>query len=195
HHYHAGAVPLRRLYRAGWRGKRPLDQPGHLAAFAQIAASAQSVAASRRRCRRQCRRKSAMSAMTAALAAMALILAAGGLLLWQRAHLRSRQDRSAAFVDAQIRKEALLPPEAMPSELALGRNEAPEDAPWRYFFLRAGVDSSPRLYVKLIAPGLILTILALLLSGVLAAACTLLLYAMLRYFALWLKAGKRYQQM
>src|SRR5690606_18772635 len=65
---------------------------------------------------------------------------------------------------------------------------------WQHFLLRAGVTSNRRFHITLVLPGLVLTMLAATVFGALSAACTLLLYALLRYFYLWYHATRRHQK-
>src|SRR5690606_32087616 len=51
-----------------------------------------------------------------------------------------------------------------------------------------------RFHITLVLPGLVLTMLAATVFGALSAACTLLLYALLRYFYLWYHATRRHQK-
>jgi tight adherence protein B len=138
--------------------------------------------------------------MTAALlvAAIALAFAAGGLLLWQHARLRTQQQASASFVDAQVR-EVLRP--LAPAAKAAKQGDVKDDTAWspkrslEEFFMRAGVADTPQLRVKLIVPGIVLVALALVFGGAMSAGAALLLYVMLAAFRFWMKANKRHRQM
>ncbi|MGH8806711.1 MAG: hypothetical protein ACREX0_02380, partial [Noviherbaspirillum sp.] len=69
-----------------------------------------------------------MTAVVAGLVAVSLTLLAFGLLLWQHAQLRARQNLSAAFVDGQI-KNLLWSPHVEQSEPAVSRSGPHDDAP------------------------------------------------------------------
>ncbi len=124
------------------------------------------------------------------LLAAALLLIGAALWLWQRAHQRAQQDVSAAFVNRQIER---MQPVQQPSQN--GRETTPQlqlqIEALRHFFLRAGIEHpSGKLYIQLLAPGLILTLLALIFGGWFSALGTLFLYVMLLVFYFWLKSSK-----
>lgn len=135
-----------------------------------------------------------MSAMSLWLAAIAILLLAGGIVLWQNAQLHQQQDATSAFVEHQIR--------SMESSQVVDESEqyaAPqfrvETNVWRKFLLRAGIKGTATFYLILIVPGVVLTILAAMFGGVLSAVGTIFLYVTLSYFRLWLKAMRRHQKM
>jgi tight adherence protein B len=137
-----------------------------------------------------------MSALTLWIAAAAILLLAGGILLWQNAQLHQQQDATSAFVDHQIR--------SMAQQHTLSAEEMETDAVtmprvesniWRKFCLRAGIVPTPLFYMVLIVPGLVLSLIAAIFGGALSVICTIVLYVTLCYFRLWLKAMRRHQKM
>ena len=124
------------------------------------------------------------------LLAAALLLTGSALWLWQRAQHRTQQAVSAAFVDRQIQgMQQMQQSEQRQNETAQQR-KLPIEA-MRNFFLRAGIQHpSGKLYIRLIVPGIALTVLALIVGGWLSALGSLLLYTMLVVFYFWLKTSK-----
>ncbi|WP_211460662.1 type II secretion system F family protein [Collimonas silvisoli] len=124
------------------------------------------------------------------LLAAALLLTGVALWLWQRAQQRTRQDVSAAFVNRQI--QGMQQSQAQPQETGEASPQLqPQIEALRQFFLRAGIQQpGGKLYFQLIAPGIALTLLALLLGGWISALGTLVLYTMLVIFYFWLKTSK-----
>ncbi|MEO6920009.1 MAG: type II secretion system F family protein [Collimonas sp.] len=131
------------------------------------------------------------------LIAVALLLTGSALWLWQRAQQRTRQDVSAAFVNRQIQgmQQAQLQPQPQGANEAVPQRQLTTEA-LRNFFLRAGIQHpSGKLYARIIVPGVILTLLALIFGGWLSALGTVLLYAMLAAFYFWLKTSKMQRTM
>ncbi|MQR01400.1 type II secretion system F family protein [Glaciimonas soli] len=124
------------------------------------------------------------------LLAAALLLIGAALWLWQRAHQRAQQDVSAAFVDRQI--ERMQPVQlASKTETETTPQLQLQIEALRHFFLRAGIEHpSGKLYFQLLAPGVALTLLALIFGGWFSALGTLFLYVMLLVFYFWLKSSK-----
>ena len=124
-----------------------------------------------------------MSALTLWIAAAAILLLAGGILLWQNAQLHQQQDATSAFVDHQIRNMAqqhTLSAEEMETDaVTMPRVESNI---WRKFCLRAGIVPTPLFYMVLIVPGLVLTLIAAIFGGALSVICTIVLYVTLCYF-------------
>ncbi|MFC7289152.1 type II secretion system F family protein [Herminiimonas glaciei] len=137
-----------------------------------------------------------MSALTLWIVAAAILLLAGGILLWQNAQLHQRQDATSAFVDQQIRSmeqmQSAVYEEADTQTVLQPRIESNI---WRKFLLRAGIVATPLFYLVLIGPGVALITLAAVFGGVLSAIGTAFLYLTLCYFRLWLKATRRHQKM
>jgi tight adherence protein B len=135
-----------------------------------------------------------MSAMSLWLAAIAILLLAGGIVLWQNAQLHQQQDATSAFFEHQIRSMELSQT-AEESEQYAAPQLRMETNVWRKFLMRAGIKGTPTFYLILIVPGMVLTILAAIFGGVLSAVGTIFLYVTLSYFRLWLKAVRRHQKM
>lgn len=136
-----------------------------------------------------------MSALALWMISAAILLFAGGILLWQNARLHQQQDATSAFVDQQIRGME----QAQATTDELDQQVSPqlrvESNIWRKFLLRAGIVATPTFYVFLLVPGIVLTLVAAVFGGVLSAIGTVLLYVTLMYFRLWLKAVRRHQKM
>ncbi|ABR90138.1 Flp pilus assembly protein TadB [Janthinobacterium sp. Marseille] len=137
-----------------------------------------------------------MSALTLWMVAVAILLLAGGIVLWQNAQLHQQQDATSAFVDQQIRSIE-QPQLTSNGELEQPTMQKPrsEANRWGKFCLRAGIVTTPIFYMTLLVPGIVLTLLAAVFGGVLSAIGTIFLYGTLSYFRLWLKATRRHQKM
>ncbi|MBX9800722.1 MAG: type II secretion system F family protein [Burkholderiaceae bacterium] len=137
-----------------------------------------------------------MSALTLWMVAAAILLLAGGIVLWQNAQLHQQQDATSAFVDQQIRsiEQTQLMTNEQLDQQAMQKPRSESNA-WSKFCLRAGIIATPLFYCTLIVPGIVLTLLAAVLGGVLSAIGTIFLYVTLSYFRLWLKATRRHQKM
>ncbi|GAA4334526.1 type II secretion system F family protein [Pigmentiphaga soli] len=131
-----------------------------------------------------------------AMACVALLLAAGGVWLWQDAVTRGRRQATQAFVERQLgstvqaaaaESEHRWMLQARPARGLAGR--------WNNLLLRAGVDAGPRFYLPLAAALVALPLAVWLLSGPLGAVVALLLAVAAAAFHLWLKADKRRRKM
>lgn len=137
-----------------------------------------------------------MSALTLWMLAAAILLFAGGIVLWQNARLHQQQDATSAFVDQQIRSMEQVQPLTIEELEQQAMKKPPADSnAWSKFCLRAGIATTPVFYLTLFAPGIVLTLLAAVFGGVLSAIGTIFLYVTLCYFRLWLKATRRHQKM
>ncbi|MFJ3045774.1 type II secretion system F family protein [Herbaspirillum chlorophenolicum] len=137
-----------------------------------------------------------MTAPALWLMAVAVLLLALGILLWQNAKSRLHQNATSDFVNQQIRSMApTLDADADGSDQPLFLPAQPGPRLWRHFWLRAGVVPGIALYAGLLLPGLVLAILAMVFGGVLSTVCAVLMYLVLAYFRLWLKITRRHQKM
>ncbi|RQO34664.1 pilus assembly protein TadB [Herminiimonas sp. KBW02] len=128
--------------------------------------------------------------------AVAILLLAGGIVLWHNAQLHQQQDATSAFVDHQIRSmEQSQAITAEDIEQQAGLQFRIESNVWRKFLLRAGVVETPLFYAILVGPGILFTLLAAYFGGVLSVIGTIFLYVTLSYFRLWMKAVRRHQKM
>lgn len=128
------------------------------------------------------------------MAACAIALVALSLVLWQNAQLRARQKNSYSTVEQHLRRTA---PNTTTSEAVLLDSEASgnESLLWRHLTLRAGIAPNRTFYLLLILPGIALVTIAAIAAGPLPAACTLVLYALLQAFRIWLVSVRRHQKM
>lgn len=131
------------------------------------------------------------------LIAGAIMLVALGILLWQSAQDRLRQQATSSFVDQQIinfsQQQQVIPEISDMGESALPKtyiNSRIHD-----FCLRAGIVPNRSFLIRILLPCVVLVLLAALFGGTLSAILTLLLYVTLAYFHFWLKAVKRHQRM
>ncbi|MNR82734.1 Bacterial type II secretion system protein F domain protein [compost metagenome] len=137
-----------------------------------------------------------MNALALWIVAAAVLLLAGGILLWQNARLHQQQDATSAFVDHQIRSMEHMQASTEVVEDTLSSNmPRVESNVWRKFCLRAGIVPTPLFYSVLILPGVLLTLGAAYFGGILSILGTIFLYVTLCYFRLWLRATRRHQKM
>lgn len=130
------------------------------------------------------------------LCAVALLLLAGGILLWLNARLRAHRHLTSVYVEQQI--AGLVAEHAYtPGGDAAAPDDTPSELPhgWRSFWLRAGVAPGRMLWLQLLLPALALGLPAGVFGGVLALVGVLLPYGVLVYFQMWLRTSRRLTKM
>lgn len=136
-----------------------------------------------------------MNTLPLLLAAVAILLIACGILLLRHAKTSALQQQASAFVDRQIQSMGGLRDAAGEAAAPSGTTPRWRFRGWRHYLLRAGVTPDARFYFLMIVPGIVLTLAAAVLGGMLSAAGTLLLYAVLCHFRLWMKTTRRHQKL
>ncbi len=134
-----------------------------------------------------------MNAMILLLGAFAILLIALAIILWHGAEARMRQQAAGNLIDRHLQGGSAAPVTREHERTAVSFGGLKSRA-WKNFLLRAGVTPNRTFHIMLVLPGIALTMLAATVFGALSAACTLLLYALLRYFHLWYHATRRHQK-
>lgn len=134
--------------------------------------------------------------MTAALllAAFSFLLIGIALFLWQNAERRMQQQVASRLIDqhTQVAPHGFAEEDNAPAPFSVSGLQS---RAWKHFLLRAGVSPDRKFHALLVLPAVILVSLAAFFLGPLSAIATLLLYVMICYFRLWLKAVRRHQKM
>ena len=128
------------------------------------------------------------------LAAFSFLLIGVALLLWQNAERRMQQQVASRLIDqhTQVAQHGFVEEDNAPTPFSV---RGLQSRAWKHFLLRAGVSPDRKFHTILVLPAVILVSLAAFFLGPLSAVSTLLLYVMICYFRLWLKAVRRHQKM
>ncbi|WP_293781059.1 type II secretion system F family protein [uncultured Oxalicibacterium sp.] len=131
---------------------------------------------------------------TLLLVAFAILLTGIGILLWQHATTRARQQQASQVIDRHLQE---LQPATNEWEHAplFPTDSRPQSVTWKYFLLRAGIQNTPRFHAFLFGPGIALVAMAAFFLGAVSAIAVFLLYILLCYFRLWFISVKRHQKM
>ncbi|MCQ9616987.1 type II secretion system F family protein [Paenalcaligenes niemegkensis] len=126
------------------------------------------------------------------LLALGLVFFGGAHWLWRYALMREQRRRVGARLTQQLDRLA-------PSELAnflkeQRRGWVRTPRSWTELLLRAGLEESKALHLKIFGPMLLAFILVMMTLGAFAAFLFLFCSVLILYFWLWLRADKRYRK-
>lgn len=128
------------------------------------------------------------------LAAFAVLLIGLGILLWQHAATRARQQQASQLINQHLQAWQPATTEWEHTPLFPTENRL-QSITWKHFLLRAGIQNNPRFHALLFAPGVALVAMAAFFLGTVSAIAVLLLYVLLCYFRLWFISVRRHQKM
>ncbi|HLS41857.1 MAG TPA: type II secretion system F family protein [Paenalcaligenes sp.] len=126
------------------------------------------------------------------LLALALVFLAGAHWLWRYALWREQRRRVDQRLTRQLERQASPQLAAVLTEKRGPWLQAPRG--WTELLLRAGLEASRGLYVKMFGPIVLLLLLVISFLGAFAAFLFLFCAVLLLYFWLWWRADKRYRK-
>lgn len=129
-----------------------------------------------------------MSSATLWFGCLALLLMGASLMLWAESVRRREREASRSFVrvqteqiNARYQPNAEAAPVSVPDSLTRAWNDA---------LRRADIEPSRRFYMLLVAPALVIALVAWAVSGLLSAVIALMLYATIAVFLFWNRTRK-----
>lgn len=128
------------------------------------------------------------------LCALALLMLAGGIVLWHQANRRAQRKAATLFIDRQLQQRDASGAATLAAQqtAALQWRGAPRSL--HHILLRAGLQPTTQFYAGLTARTLLIPLVLLIMIGPIAAGAALLALCALAAFMIWLKAERRHKK-
>lgn len=128
------------------------------------------------------------------LCALALLMLAGGIVLWHQADQQAQRKATTQFIDRQLHQRSASGAAALATQQAATLQWRGAPGSWTHLLLRAGLQPTPRFHAGLAARTLLLPLALLFAAGPIAAGAALLALCALAAFMIWLRAERRHRK-